>query len=587
MDDDSRGEPRRRARSRQLGCQRGVSNIIGTLLLALITVSMALAYSDFVIQAVPDPQTRGTLEVSARLESGGGQWGTGDEEIIIAHQGGQELNANQTTIHVQVGSSSSSYTGSSLASSFSDGSFTIGERWTVTETIQPKQTVVVDIVDHGPPASIIGSASLTAGAQDCSSDTTPPTIASWSRTPVDVDGDLGGVVSITATAQDACTGVDATQTPHLWYRLDDGTDPAFTDVGAMTHLGGASWNAEIPEPASGWDAHGNDTLEYYLSPLVDDLGNSGNSSTQAEFIEPADPNAGTLTYATDYVVFTGTLTDFPALQNASDGGNESTITEAASGANTTSSQIYGSAHTSNGATGPGNATGAPDDAWATLPSHSDWVTVSGFNSFTGTIEVVEIAFEGHATGTASGNEDTLALSYAVSGSAGSTSQSFTLSELGTTDGPAVYLNVTSDRAWSWADISNLQVKATYEKDQAEDNAELFVDALWVRVSYDDPAYDALVQVNVTGVPSGSDQTLELEYRTSDEVFDVEVYDHALATWTQRGVSLTGSTPTNWTYDLTSDELSGAGEVLVRFSDDGPDAVQASQLGLDYMRVRTR
>lgn len=551
--------------------------------MALITITMALALSDFLSTAVPDPGPGGSWEVGAGLEDGNRRWGDGDEEIHLVHRGGPDLDRDTTKIVVDVAGDLTTYEGASLGSAFTDGAFTIGERWVQTTDVPPNASVSVTVAVTSPRPRVVASAQLHAGRQDCSDDQLAPYVVSWSQSPFDVDSGTVGDVSIVATVADACAGVDTNVTPHLEYRIGTGT---FTDTGEMSWISGTSWRGDVPEPTDGWDAHENETLTYRIDPMADHAGNNGTSEEQTDEIQAGTSSSSTLTYATDHVVFSGVVENGTNLRNGTDDGHAANLTENATGAGLVTSEIYGTAHSSDGALQPGGATGSPDGSHAVLPSDNDWVSVTGYNTFEGVIESVEIAFEGHYNGTANGAEDELRLAYTVSGTEGATDASFALSELSEgADGPAEYVNVTADRAWTWTDIANLAVEATYEKRQSEDAVDFDVDALWTRVVYEDPAYNLSIQVNVTGIPSGTGHDLEIRYNTSGEPFHVEVYNNTSASWETRGSALGSTSTTTWALALEDAEVDN-GTVLMRFVDDGPDATERDTIAVDFVRVRT-
>jgi hypothetical protein len=95
------------------------------------------------------------------------------------------------------------------------------------------------------------------------------------------------------------------------------------------------------------------------------------------------------------------------------------------------------------------------------------------------------------------------------------------------------------------------------------------------------AYGADGELDVTGVPSGSSQTLELLAKTTGEPFDLQLWDGS--GWTTRAtVSATSFAPLS--YGLTPAEWNG-GTVRARFvaAGTGPDAT-ADVLWVDYLRV---
>lgn len=563
---------------------RALSSVIATLLMALITVTMALALSDFVSDTVPETAPQSTWDLGASLAPGESLWGDGDERVELVHRGGPELFQNQTRVRIDVDGDVTTYEGTSLGGAFDDGAFTLGEAWNRTLEVPANAPVNVRVIVTSVQQRVVADAELRSGVRDCSTDTTPPTLSGVTQEPGDVDSAHSGSITVTATLTDACAGVDGATDPHLEYRVGNGS--SFEDAGAMTKVSTASWQGEIPEPSDDWAGHEDETLTYRLDPIADLAGNEATSENRTDHIQAGEADPGTLTYATDHIAFSGTVENASNLQDGDDGGQAANLTENATGSGPVTSEIYGTAHSADGATAPGNATGSPDDGHATLPTAGDSVGVSGFNTFTGGIDVVEIAFEGHANGTANGADDELEISYEVAGTPGDTTRTYTLSELdGDSDGPASYINVTGDRAWNWTDVGDLRVVAEYIKQQAEDDADFHIDALWTRVTYEDPDWNLSVRVNVTGIPTGSQHDLEIAYDTSDEAFHLDVYNHTAGTWEDHGPSLDATTRTNETVELDDAHVDG-GDAWVRFHDDGPDAVDQDTLALDYVRVRT-
>lgn len=553
--------------------------------MALLTVSMALVLSDLVSDSVPDPGPGGSWEIGAEIGPGNQAWGDGDEVVRVTHRGGPDLLRSETRIGIDVEGNNTVYEIGSLGGAFDDGALEIGETWTKETEIGPNATVEITVVVTSVQARVVAQAELRSGRQDCGTDGLAPHVESWTQDPADLDGGSVGPATVVATLDDACAGVDTNTTPHLEYRF--GTSGSFTDAGEMNLVSGTSWRGEIPEPSAGWDDKVNETLVYRLDPMEDLASNVATSDERTDEIEPASPAPSTLTYASNHTVFSGTVENMTNLQDGTDDGQAANLTENETSSGNVTSEVYGTAHSSSGASSPGNATGAPDGAHAVLPTDRDWVSVSGYNTFQGDIRSVEVALEGHYTGTANGQEDELRLSYEISGTEGATDGRFSLSDLASgSDGPAEYVNVTGDRSWTWGDISNLAVKAEYDKNGAEDDVDFEVDALWTRVVYADPGYNLSVQVNVTDVPDGSTHDLELAYDTTGETFHVQVLNATSGNWTTRGDPLGSTSRTTWAVELTPDEVDG-GTVETRLVDDGADAVERDTLALDYVRVRTR
>lgn len=575
--------PSRRG-DRWLG-DRGASEVIGSLLMASITVAMAVTFGHSMVNEIPSEPGPAPSSVEMGLDGGPGGWQDGDEHVHVTHTSGAALARNGTTIRITVGDTVHTYAGADLGGPFADGQLTIGERWQANLSIPASTDVDVQVVRETPSRRVIASSLMESGSLDCSTDSQAPYAASWSQSPSDLDATHSGPLDLTVTAEDACAGVDTATTPHLEYRFSGTT--TFSDDGAMTQLSGATWRGSIPEPSDGWDAHGGETLVYRVNPLADHANNTEPSQTRSETIEADDALGGELTYVTDHLVFSGTVTDFPAAQNASDDGDTAVLEENVTSPDATTSEAYGTAYSSSGGVkDPGDATGSPDDVHASTDDHGEFVGVEGFQTFSGEIQRVEVALQGHHQGTLDGAADELELAYRVGTQPGKTKGLYGPSDLNeTTDGPTQYLNVTSDRDWTWSDVDELQVRATYERNGPLDGLTYDIDALWIRLTYDNPAYNMSIRADVEGLPTGS-HDLELRYAISDETHHVQVWNFTAGTWATRGSALTATTLTDWSVPLASDEADG-GQVRLRIVDDVRDASQQSTVELDHARVRTR
>lgn len=142
--------------------------------------------------------------------------------------------------------------------------------------------------------------------------------------------------------------------------------------------------------------------------------------------------------------------------------------------------FYGTATESSGVVNPDNAL-ASDDAYAVLPADDDWVRVTTFNlnnsKNKGDITSVEIAMEYHREGVYI--NDRILLAYYVGTALGSTYAYYLDAASDTT----VYLNVTSDRAWTWSDIQQLKIHSEYARRGSQDSLDWYVDTLFVRICY--------------------------------------------------------------------------------------------------------
>lgn len=143
----------------------GMSDIIGTLMMVSITIVMAVGFQAYVSGATPAAQERTFVDLSGRVMEGADGWGSGDEVLRLTHNGGDPLRENSTSIRITVGTMTVVYTGKDLGSSFTDGAFTIGERWGSPNgdlTIGHGETVFVEVVTGGQIQEVAASLELDA-----------------------------------------------------------------------------------------------------------------------------------------------------------------------------------------------------------------------------------------------------------------------------------------------------------------------------------------------------------------------------------------------------------------------------------------
>ncbi len=142
--------------------------------------------------------------------------------------------------------------------------------------------------------------------------------------------------------------------------------------------------------------------------------------------------------------------------------------------------FYGTATENNNAINPNNAL-ASDDAYAVLPNNGDWVRVTTFDlnngKNKGNITSVEIAMEYHREGNYI--NDRILLAYYINTTLGSTYSYYGDAASDT----IVYLNVTSDRVWTWSDIQQLKIHSEYARRGSQDALDWYVDTLFVRICY--------------------------------------------------------------------------------------------------------
>jgi hypothetical protein len=113
-------------------------------------------------------------------------------------------------------------------------------------------------------------------------DNLPPYVAQWRQNPSDLSSSTMGNVTINVTVADDGSGVNTSVNPRLWYRLNNGSNPAYTDYGPMTYVSGTEWSASF---FANWTLYGGYTLEYYVSEMTDNIGRTANSSMRSDYIQ--------------------------------------------------------------------------------------------------------------------------------------------------------------------------------------------------------------------------------------------------------------------------------------------------------------
>jgi hypothetical protein len=415
---------------------------------------------------------------------------------------------------------------------------------------------------------------------DCSPDTSPPTVQTWTQSPSNVNRLTSGVITITVVLTDGCWGVDTATNPTLYYRVNDGTNPAYTNGGAMTFTSGTTWTKTIPDQT--WAIQGGKTLEYYIAGQKD-LG----ANVQANVANNLQSDLIDVVTQTTYVATNtptkGTVANFPNAQSASDANAVATLTEgklilAASSINVGATDACWS--------NPNNAM-TSDNLYATCSTAARplQIVIADPSSSSGTITSVIVKAEVSIVGYVNDG---------FSFAACSSSQCGTLS--GTIAGAygsdvIVSVDLTgkhpqgSGNSWAWSDITDLeiQINGVSVAGGSADTLPYRVDSITVEVSYTGAAQSLDVRMDFSGVPVGASYSLEMRYSRSVDTFRVQVWSGSA--WVQRGSQLSASSLTVWTYTLTSAEYQG-GAPLIRFVDDTPAGTSTGILSLEYVRVVT-
>lgn len=549
----------------------GVSEIIGSMLLIAITVLLVGGLAVLILSVKPPADTL-HADLNVLVARGpDGVWGTGDEQLRVDHVGGEPVPREGFSIQVDIGGTISTFSGAGLTGAFDDGELTIGETWATTLTIPIATAVKVQMVlESGGRSNLIHSSTIQSGGS-CDPDDVAPTVNEWTQSPNDVTATTVGVVTITVELADACSGVDEAVAPHLQYRMNDGSDPAWTDAGAMTDAGTATWTGTIPD--QGWLANLGSSLQYRVTGMTDNAGNSATSAHQSDIIQFIGSSN---TYVNGHTANVGTVSNFANARSASDGGAVATLTETLG---TPPSVQYGSSATGSGGVGdPNDAAGAPDDAYYVLDSNNDQVTVTTFGSGSGTITKVEFVYQGHYEGTL--DDDRVDLR----ANAGSGFTTVLNDHIPTPTDTDQVVDITGLRgSWSWSDINNLQLRAQYDRNTGQDAMTVHVDAMWVRVTVASNT-DMDIELEFPALPASSIHVLELNYAVTQDTFHVEVWNGGLTGWVQRGSILDQASQTTWVYRLTATEaIADSGTPLIRIVD-GSGASNQGTVTLDWVRV---
>lgn len=244
----------------------GVSEIIGTILLVGITVTIAAVFG-LVILNQDGPGEHQYSQVSYSLHTGpDGLWDTGDEFVQIRHVGGEPFESSDTRILLMFESDTIEVTGAALTGGFSDGTFSIGETWTYTVQAAADETLEVrTIVPRQLHSTWINGVSPGGVvANPCDTDTTDPVIGAISISPANIDTATTGSITVSVSITEPC----GLQSVELTY--DTGSGPTTIQ---MTQSGG--WQATIPD--QGWSGLGGQVLALTVT-AVDTTGNSASAN---------------------------------------------------------------------------------------------------------------------------------------------------------------------------------------------------------------------------------------------------------------------------------------------------------------------
>lgn len=110
-----------------------VSDVLGELLMVAVIVGLFAVASVAFIPSGPPVALH--ADVQTHLRCGAGGWGTGDEQVVVQHAGGDALVRDRTGIEVLVDGASTDHPLGTLGGPFSDGALGVGERWNHTQSV--------------------------------------------------------------------------------------------------------------------------------------------------------------------------------------------------------------------------------------------------------------------------------------------------------------------------------------------------------------------------------------------------------------------------------------------------------------------
>lgn len=579
--------------------ERAVSDIVGSILLIAITVVMAGVMAALLL-SFKGPVDTPHANLAVSVSPGQGGWGTGDESIRVAHLGGDALAGTPTTITYRINSGSQVIVpGSSILSSLqragtavpAQPSWTIGSTWVRTLSLAATDTVMVGVISQQGASTVLATSTLVPGQAaatgGCPFDTSAPTVGAWLQSPSDVTTATVGGVTVTAALIDDCAGVDPAVAPHLFWRINPGTNPVYTDQGAMTSIGGNQWSAAIP--ATVWALRANQNLEYYVSPVadLDSPVNSGQSQVATDLVDLIQ----SVTYVTSHTTTTGSYTlGGPFINAQGAGGGTARLQEAAVGqtsplsllANPTSST--GSVSISNGLSCSAGASCAfsSNSQFARLDASGDILRVSGFAAPAGALTITQVVI-GADVAKVSGDALNPILHLTYSGGPTADPTAFTQTITSTT--PA-NVERTLTGAWTVSHLGTLAVQIDAANGGSIGTGRrLDVDRLYVKVVYTFNGFTVQGQLDWTGVPAGTVQVLDMGgCDAALDTFSVQVWDWTAAAFNTRG-TLSGGTCPSFTYTLAATEYQ-VGQVRVRIVDVTPAGTSQGSLTFDYARVNT-
>ncbi len=298
-----------------------VSDALGSILLVGMTVASFVGLSALVL-SIPAPPDTIHAEIDIKVKPGPDiTWGTGDEYIQIRHLYGESVPLKDTRFLVSINNLTTEYKDAALG--FSDDTFDLGERWTVTQFISYNDKVETHIlVGRGAGSAFLATSSVITGKTECTADVNPPN-GVFLQQPNNLEAALGNKpLEVTVILTDTCSTVDTGVDPALDYWFDSGLKSSIV----MTYQGNNRWNATIPAPfPGGWLTKAFQDFHYQAKSLTDVVGNVGNSDVITDYVDPLPP---AYHYVDAAIPGLGSITEFARMQNATDSGATAELREA-------------------------------------------------------------------------------------------------------------------------------------------------------------------------------------------------------------------------------------------------------------------
>lgn len=560
------------------GGDEAVSEVLGTILLTGITVALFTGLG-LAVLGFAGPVDAPQSSISLTVAPGAGGWGTGDEALVLRHHGGEPLFADDVRLVYGLnGGSTTELRGPQL--NFTQGRLAIGQEVHLRMRLGESDVLTAQLVAL-EANTLIATQSLVPGlaaaAVQCATDAVPPTITAWNQTPANLTGATNTSVSVRVALADDCAGVHPSTAPQLLYRTSSSS--AWTSL-PMSTVAPNEWGAAIPQPSLGWSSTQGATLEYHVAPLVDARGNTGQSGTRSDLVDPvrtllapssAVASVGGLEGATSHAFGTSA---------ASDGGLTTTLREGSRAAAPVT-LLANATISAKGWSDPAHAHRS-DNARAEVNDNNPSPFGLGFTDpprggpVLSIVVALEQSIEDH-------DNDGWAVQACVAGDCGPA----TPTQQGTESDSTLLFDVTallpsSLPSWNATNLSALEINVLAMRSQGRDDT-WRVDNVSVIVIYS--GYDASLQLDWSGSALNGTRSLVARYNTSGEPFLLQVWNWASGTWSTRA-TLAATAPTDATHLLAPSELQpGTNAVRVRILDaDAGDGARADGLALDHVSV---